>query len=230
MLVSAVCPTRNRREFVAKAVACFLAQDYKKKQLIIVDNGDEPLRDLGPRNWVRSDVYERVMYIRVEGARKSVGAMRNIGCAAAAGDLICAWDDDDYSHPRRISEQVKLIVMSQTNMVGYNSMPFIDEENRKAYLYRNPEMYALGTSLMYQRAYWRGRKFPEIDVGEDNEFIERAQRARSLIAVDAGDRMVARIHSGNTCAKLAIPPMWTPVDYGVVEHMLNPMVQMANAT
>ncbi len=211
-LVSCVMPTRDRPTFIRQAVACFEAQTYPNKELVVVDNGD-PIKHLLPAG---------VRYRHVGYHQLTTGAMRNAACELATGPIIAHWDDDDYSHPARLKEQMKLMVSMCVSLTGYNSMFFIDESNEKAWLYRNPEFYALGTSLVYSRDYWRGGKFPDQDVAEDSQFIERAQWRRAMAVCDANDRLIARIHPANTCdkTKYLIPPMWTPVQYASVAQML----------
>ncbi len=47
-LVSCIMPTRDRRAFVPRAIAYFLRQDYANKELVIVDDGTDPVSDLVP--------------------------------------------------------------------------------------------------------------------------------------------------------------------------------------
>ena len=49
LLVSCVMPTFDRRAFVPQAVRYFLRQDYPAKELIIVDDGPEPVSRSAPR-------------------------------------------------------------------------------------------------------------------------------------------------------------------------------------
>ena len=58
-LVSCVMPTFDRRSFVPQAVRYFLRQDYPAKELIIVDDGPEPVSDLLPPD-------PRIVYHRLE--------------------------------------------------------------------------------------------------------------------------------------------------------------------
>ena len=76
-LVSCIMPTRNRRALVGQAIAYFLRQDYPRKELIVVDDGDDCIVDLMPPD-------PRVQYLRLE-RRTSVGAKRNLACAGARG-------------------------------------------------------------------------------------------------------------------------------------------------
>jgi glycosyltransferase involved in cell wall biosynthesis len=84
-------PTRDRRGFVAQAVAQFLAQDYPDRELIIVDDGDDAVADLLPAD----DRIRSIRLIRLD-RRATIGAKRNIACEAAAGEVIVLWDEDDW--------------------------------------------------------------------------------------------------------------------------------------
>ena len=76
-LVSCIMPTSNRRHLVAQAIAYFLRQDYPRKELIVVDDGDDCIADLVP-----SDA--RLRYIRLE-RRTPLGAKRNLGLPCEPG-------------------------------------------------------------------------------------------------------------------------------------------------
>ena len=77
-LVSCIMPTFNRRPFVTKAIEYFLHQDYKRKQLIIVDDGPDSIQDLVP-----GDSSIRYIHLR---QKRSIGAKRNIACRMAKGE------------------------------------------------------------------------------------------------------------------------------------------------
>jgi hypothetical protein len=64
--------------------------------------------------------------------------------------------------------------------------------------YLGTRNYALGTSLCYRREWWEVNKFPALQIGEDNAFVENAARRRQLVTEDAGELMYATIHPGNT--------------------------------
>ena len=89
----------------------------------------------------------------------------------------------------------------------------------EAWLYNNPNPgYALGTSLCYKRTVWEKKPFPATSYGEDLQFITglkcvgRSSLIRGLMPIEygpttgeympapmnAGPRMIARIHAGNT--------------------------------
>jgi glycosyltransferase involved in cell wall biosynthesis len=166
-LVSCIMPTMAGREvFRQQALECYESQTWSHKDLVVVDSPG------------------------------TVGAKRNIAVAMSRGEILCHWDDDDWSAPGRIEDQVRRLLGSKVEITGYHSMIFENEEGKR-WKYNGQPHYALGTSLCYWKSYWRRRPFRQINTGEDNAFIQGTQ----VLSVDAGDLMVARIHGGNTSPK-----------------------------
>jgi glycosyltransferase involved in cell wall biosynthesis len=98
--------SRNRFDVARAGIESYLAQSYLNKELIIIRDiiRDPPsvvefetgVRDLG-----RPD-------IRVIRASDAVplNALRNASMENANGEVLCQWDDDDYSHPDRLRIQL----------------------------------------------------------------------------------------------------------------------------
>ena len=82
-LVSCIMPTHDRRRFVPLALHYFLRQDYPHRELVVVDDGADPVADLIPDD-------PRIRYIRLN-RRLSVGAKRNHAVRGARGELIAHW-------------------------------------------------------------------------------------------------------------------------------------------
>jgi hypothetical protein len=124
---------------------------------------------------------------------------------------VCHWDDDDWSHPNRIAEQVALLQATEADCVGYNEMLFwrerAPERPGESWLYSNQNpRYALGTSLCYWRLAWEARPFQDINHGEDTEWLKGVRceavssgkpSSRAIYSADVIS-MIARIHSGNS--------------------------------
>src|SRR5206468_8684347 len=85
--VTCIMPTADRRRFVPRAVAQFLAQDYANRELIVLDDGAQSVEDLMPDD-------PRLRYVREE-RRSPIGVKRNRLCELARGDGIVHWDDAD---------------------------------------------------------------------------------------------------------------------------------------
>jgi len=141
-------------------------------------------------------------------------------------DIICHWDSDDWSHPRRIEEQVALLQASGKECVGYRDMLFwnhlldagksptlTDGEKRlnlnaggECWLYSNNDpRYCLGTSLCYWRRVWEARPFPDEPkrkggTGEDVKWLEgvKSLGASSIeMSVIESDWKAGEVREGN---------------------------------
>jgi glycosyltransferase involved in cell wall biosynthesis len=215
-------PTANRGAFIPLAIACFLAQDYAERELIILDDGTEPISHLIPHD-------ERITYSRLE-PKASTGRKRNICCEMAKGEVIAHWDDDDWSAPTRISEQVARLQESGKAMTGFYSMLFHDIAAGRAYKYVHAPNYALGTSQCYLKSWWSEHKFPDKVTGEDSAFCMQAHIDHQLMSVDAGKVMVATIHDGCSSPRAVNTTSFPPVDLSAlpeeflhaIQHHLQP--------
>lgn len=212
MLVTCIMPTTaRRRRFLAKAIDCFLQQSWPDKELFILDEADEDSGADARLELLPSD--ERIRYRSFRWARITLGEKRNMACQLARGEVIVHWDDDDWSAPGRIVDQVeRLQGLTKGAVTGYHSMLFWDEQGGQAYKYFGAKNYALGSSLCYRKDYWQGHPFPAKNVGEDNDFVYRAAAAGELVSVDAGALLVARIHGDSTSKKAFGTTQFPPVD------------------
>lgn len=187
--VTCLCLTRNRREWLPKAIENFRLQTHVNRELLIVADGDD-VRDLVPN-------VPEIRLIHVDG-HPDIAEKRNLGCARAAGEVVAHWDDDDYSAPGRIVDQLTRLVTSGKSVTGYRTMRFTD--GARWWLYEGSLLFALGTSLCYRREFWQSHPFAcqMPNIGEDNRFVGEAAQARELAVAEAGDLMHASIHAGNT--------------------------------
>ncbi len=145
-----------------RAVKCFEAQTYQNAELIVYE---------GPRT-------------------TTIGKLRNEANGKAHGSILAHLDEDDWSHPNRLAEQVALLQSGDWDAVGYSDMLFWDTRNApaapgvcrdidgnwwhpqgscehcdggEAWLYHHPlPNYALGTSLMYWRRTWEAKPFADL--------------------------------------------------------------------
>jgi O-antigen biosynthesis protein len=202
-LISCIMPVADRHEFLPGALACFASQDWPERELIVIDNGRH-----GCRHLVRDA--PRVQYWRVEPGKYRIGALRNIACSRASGDIIAHWDSDDWYGPERLSRQIAVLMRSDAGATGYHILPFADDNRRQAWLYRGSPGYACGASLLYLRSAWAGvGGFPAEPLwGEDNEFI---RRLGGRLTSECGRSIVARIHDCGTSPRDVAG--WQEIDY-----------------
>ena len=187
-LVTCLCLTRNRREWVPKSIACFMAQTYPNRELLIVADTRADWEGLIPDD----------PRITVGEAAGKVGAKRNAGCEIARGELIAHWDDDDHSEPGRLAGQVARLQATGKSVTGYHSMKFTDGARWWFYKSAIPTGNALGTSLCYSKAWWAKHRFEEIQCGQDEAFVAWAVRERQLASEADLTLMYATVHPGHT--------------------------------
>jgi glycosyltransferase involved in cell wall biosynthesis len=196
-LVSCVMPTKDRRSFIPAALDCWQKQTYENRELIVVDDGSDSIEDLIPKD-------SRIRYVRAETPSwKTTGAKRNYCNSLAQGEIICHWDDDDFSTPDRIQFQVDLLRASGKPISGFGALLFWDVISQQTKRYTaNTAGYVCGTTLCYLKSYWEEHWFPDKQVASDNRFIFPA--LKQIAASSDESHMVARIHSQHTSAKTGI--------------------------
>jgi glycosyltransferase involved in cell wall biosynthesis len=209
-------PTYNRRNKIRLALNSYLAQDHQDRELIVVDDGDDSVKDL--LHDIPGVIYYRPIKAEA-GMRMTIGAKRNMACRIATGDVIVHFDDDDWSAANRISHQLTLMALSGKDVVGYNTLLFLHEVDNKIYKYLNAQgaVYSCGTCLCYTRAWWEEHPFEARDVSEDNAFLFAARGVDNVYAENGEKHMVARIHSSNTNKyDLSLRQWWEEIPIGQV--------------
>jgi glycosyltransferase involved in cell wall biosynthesis len=93
-LISCIMPTYGRPEYVNESVAMFLAQDYPRKELII-------LNDCAGQQFEGD--FPDVHIVNQNSRFASLGEKRNTCIQLAKGSVIAVWDDDDVYLPWRLS-------------------------------------------------------------------------------------------------------------------------------
>lgn len=213
-LVSCIMPTADRRRFVPHAIHYFQAQDYRNRELIVLDDGQDAVADLMPDD-------PRVRYVRLD-RRHALGAKRNLACEAARGELIAHWDDDDWHAPHRLSYQVGALLRADAQVCGTQALLFYDAANAKAWEYRYPpghRFWLAGGTLCYRRAFWRNHPFPAVDVGEDARFVWSGPAAQ-MIALPDHCFYVAMIHPHNVSPKQTHSRYYKPYSVERIRDLL----------
>lgn len=215
-MVSCIMPTLDRRTFVPRAIEYFRRQDYPAKELVILDDGRDPVADLVPED--PAIVYQRLDH------RVVLGAKRNLACEIAQGTFIAHWDDDDWQAQHRLSTQVGRLVETGYDICGSRALRFYDPAASRAWRYEWPaggRIWAAGSSLCYGRDLWHRSPFPEVATGEDSRFVW-SRAVRSMCDVSDTDSQIALIHPGNTVPKTVRGANWSPVPAEEVERLLGP--------
>jgi hypothetical protein len=184
--------TKDRPEMAERAIAAFERQTYPNRSLF------------DSRGWV------------ADQGTMPIGQLRNMMCSHMPENcLVAHWDDDDWSAPDRLEQQVMVLMANPHKAAtGFRSMMFWDTERREAWHYEHPYRdYILGTSLMYRHSAWRAKPFEHTSRGEDTRWITNIERIAFPGWADDGPMMLGRIHPGNTSDSYALKTRQTSLQW-----------------
>jgi glycosyltransferase involved in cell wall biosynthesis len=222
-LVTAICLTKDRPKMLKRAVESFRSQTYRNKWLLVLDGSGPTFRE-----WRNNETYActagessigmlstRLGFARCRACtagESSIGMLRNLANEMClSSDIIVHWDDDDWSHPNRITEQVIALQHSGQDILAYDEILFWNAELGQAWIYKN-RLARAGSTFCYWRRAWERRQFPDLprpergSQGEDHEWSQYFNMQRISGAgwksckpgQDLEPRMICSIHSGNT--------------------------------
>ncbi|MCS6926697.1 MAG: glycosyltransferase [Candidatus Binatia bacterium] len=109
-LVSSIIIFFNGEQYLEEAIASVFAQTYTNWELLLVDDGStDASTHLAKRYAARYP--ERVRYLEHPGHQnRGMSASRNLGLAHARGEFIAFLDADDVWLPKKLAEQVALLL------------------------------------------------------------------------------------------------------------------------
>lgn len=222
--VCCVMLVNGRREMTRRAIASFRAQTYEAKLLVIVDSGED-----FPCPWLVGDGV--FVHCVGPGYYRTIGSLRNFANTAAGAhgcDLISHFDSDDWSHPRRLEEQVALLQASGKQCVGYRELLFWDTRTggdlgmalNEAWIYRNHDpRWCAGASMLYTREAWEACPFDDAPHKDQRWWLKNAEKCLGVSAqlqqvteydvygsgsskpcdvVPCEPRMICQMHAGGT--------------------------------
>jgi glycosyltransferase involved in cell wall biosynthesis len=185
--ISCIMPTRNRAEFAARAVQYFLTQSYKDSELIVIDDGTEPLK-VPPSD-------SRIKYIRLQ-KRITLGGKLNLGISVSRGAVLQRMDDDDYYHAEFIRTALSHLICRgvERSIVAWGHfLIYLAGEDCA----RSCNLgWAAGPTLCFSRKVWERGHFPDVASGEDSGFIK--DHTEELVTVCAPELFMLVRHGRNT--------------------------------
>lgn len=102
-LVSVIVRTKNRRRLLNQALASLAHQDYRKLEVLVINDGGEDVADLLE---AYRDVFPAIQYANTTTAAGRAAAA-NAGMERADGELFMFLDDDDWFAPAHIANLVR---------------------------------------------------------------------------------------------------------------------------
>jgi glycosyltransferase involved in cell wall biosynthesis len=197
--VSIVCVTRDRRMFMPILKYSYMIQSYpeEKLELIVVDDGDDPIEDtlIGVPN---------VVYVKLDD-KKTIGEKRNIGVSKAMYDVIAFMDDDDIYPNNSILERTAMMLKFNSKECAFCTvLPCYDICKYSSFMNAPPLQLAMAervseATLIFTRKFWEERNFGNTQIAEGYAFIRgREHMCRELSPQEV---IVSLTHSNNTSSR-----------------------------
>lgn len=117
--------TADRHQYCRRAIRSWVEQDWENRELVVLDNGKEPMESL-----LADLPFGRVVYRHVaNNPETTIGELRNRSLDMVRGDFVIPqWDDDDWSAPARLTRQVAALEANQADAVTlYATLMHVDD-------------------------------------------------------------------------------------------------------
>lgn len=103
-LISCLCITHNRVPMLRRAVRCFLAQTWARRELVVLHEDT----DRATRDFMASLTHPMIRtHVVPASPHITLGGKRRISIEVARGHYVATWDDDDWSAPTRLQQQIE---------------------------------------------------------------------------------------------------------------------------
>jgi glycosyltransferase involved in cell wall biosynthesis len=209
-LITCLMVTYDRLSLAKEAILSFAAQSYPQKELVVVSDGGARFRRALER-YATALGLARVRFVDAGPERLTLGRLRNISLEAAAGDIVCQWDDDDYSHPERLRLQAEELFRDGAGACFFTDhLQFVEEQNALCWVdwtldgsVSGTDQLAPGTMMMRRDIAVRyPEDGPDARHGEDSVLLASLWRATTVAPLrGAGHLYLYRYHGRNTFAR-----------------------------
>ncbi len=152
-LVSCVMATGRRKVFLRQAIKYFNRQEYENKELIIVDDDEDPALPEIPDQ-------ANIKYISMD-ERAFLGRKLNIGIAASSGEIIQKLDDDDWYSPTFLDRTVQKIGEKDPERSASTQTGFLVHLMGSDNLYFSGFGVFTGATLAFHKKIWERRPLNE---------------------------------------------------------------------
>lgn len=190
-LVSCLMVTADRPHLVPRALHCYEQQTYPNTELVVLDNGDEPIEHL------LTDVEGPVTYrYQEKEPGMTVGALRDIPLEEANGTFVVPqWDDDDWSHPRRIERQVAVLQQGYDACTLQGTLMHVDHPD----YFEHPFIGLLPNGVPPTIVHRQNAdiRYPNLPRVHDTEYVNKWREQRYCILPRTESRLYLRYFHGD---------------------------------
>ena len=191
--VSIVTPTYNRRRFIPSLIRMIQHQTYPRDRLewIVFDDGQEEVEDIFEA--AKAEL-PTLRFIRSED-KCTLGEKRNRLNKEAIGDIIVAFDDDDFYFPERVSLAVSALTENpNVDLAGSSEVYMLFSDTKEIYK-AGPYFpkHATNGTMAWRKRYALSRRYDEnVAFAEEKSFLE--QYKNPLIQLDPMKVMLVISH------------------------------------
>ena len=183
--------TADRPQFCRRAILAYQKQTYPNKELVVLDNGKEPMASL-----LEGLPSDEVRYLHIERTPDLyIGGLRNQALEMATGTyVIPQWDDDDWSHPERLTQQAAVLEEGHDacTLAGY----LVHFDNPAYFAHPFIGLLREGTCLMHRRD--SSIRYPNLQRTSDTVYIKSwLGRPHAQLPLAAAHLYVRYFHGGN---------------------------------
>lgn len=208
--VSLVTPTYNRRRFIPALIKIIESQTYPKDRMewIVYDDGQEPVGDLLEAAKGRLPM---LRYIFSE-EKLTLGEKRNKLNELAMGDILVAFDDDDFYFPERVATAVTALNSNPSvDLAGSSEIYMFFSDTKEIYKvgpYFNK--HATNGTMAWRKRYALSRRYDEtVAFAEEKSFLENYKNP--IIQLNPMSVMLVISHSDNTFDKTELRTKENPL-------------------
>jgi glycosyltransferase involved in cell wall biosynthesis len=205
-MISCLMITRDRLELARRSIRCFADQSYPNRELVIVTDGEPQFREALTAHAKELGLARFRIIVAERGT--PLGKLRNLSLDAAAGEIVCQWDDDDANHPDRLMVQTEALFRENARAAFFTDhLQFLEEKKLLFWI-----DWTMGGKLSDQRQYFPGSllmfkderfRYPEegdyARRGEDSVLLEHLMKAVPIARVSGmGHLYLYHYHGRNT--------------------------------
>jgi glycosyltransferase involved in cell wall biosynthesis len=187
-LISCLTVTRGHLFPTRFAIDGYRRQTYANRELVLLC--DRPAADL--RAYVDSLGDPSIRFIQAEPG--TLGELRNASIAAARGELVAQWDDDDLYHPQRLELQALALAENPHAAAHFLSRWFLWWPARR--------LLAVSARRVWEGSMLARRTllpaYPSLSLEEDSAFVRMLFAAHPNIQSDVPEVYCYVIHGGNS--------------------------------
>jgi glycosyltransferase involved in cell wall biosynthesis len=184
-IVSIIMPTFNRANYIERAIKSVLNQNFKKWELIIVDDGSSDATFGIVEQYIK--MYENIRYMKHSNRKTPLAT--NAGIMASCGDFISFLGSDDEYKPEFLQQRVDFM-LSHPNLdfihggVDIIGSPFVKDKNDLSRDIHISECAIGGTFFGKCNVFFELAGFKNLIYSDDSDFLERVQKKFNIFKVD----------------------------------------------